>query len=73
MTTFQPWHTAAVKKVPAQVKMTKNYLLINKVGAHHEMLRCHCENQPKVFSHNFNSSVSHISLNYKDDNQTIMI
>ena len=49
MTTFQPWYTAAVTKVPTQVKMTQNDLLINTLGAHHEMLRCRCENQPKVF------------------------
>ena len=33
MTTFQPWRAAAETKLHDQGKMTKNYLLINTLGA----------------------------------------
>ena len=46
MMTFQPWYAATIQ---AQLNMTKNYLLINKLGAQQAMLRCRCENEPKVF------------------------
>ena len=44
------------------------YMLLKLVSCKEEIFLYH-----SLLSHNFNSSVSHFSFNYKDDNSTVMI